>query len=319
VAKNLGTAESRVPARLIFLIAAALIVILVSLIVAWFGGVFLVNQYAQTKIAQVIRSLNVEKNVRYKDASYNVFTGVTVLHAVEVKLSESASPVKVAELRIDQFREENGTPMEVNFTAEDFLVTPSCVPNPQTKLAMVLTGLNAVKGTVHCDVAINSSDRTLKVRRYAMHFEDLTDATVQLEYDEVNVDNWKSIAQGSGLSVGVNLQILEQLMANARFVSLDCELVDLGLTDRIIDWGCRITGSTKEQFRITAQQQLRSRMPDDLAAYREPLAQIFQQRSRIRFSMHPDKPIGLSDPLFSDPKGLQQRLGIKLEVTPIGK
>ncbi len=312
MAKILGTAESRVPARLIFLIVAGLVFILVSLIVAWWGGVWLVNQYAQTKIAQVIRSLNVEKNVRYKDASYNVFTGVTVLHDVEIKLSESASPVKVAELRIDQFREENGT-------AEDFLVTPSSVPNPQTKLAMVIIGLNAVKGTIHCDIAINSSDRTLKVRRYAMHFEDLIDAAVQLEYDEVNVDNWKSIAQGSGLSVGVNPQILEQLMAHARFVSLDCELVDLGLTDRITDWGSRITGSTKEQFRITAQQQLKSRMPDDFAAYRGPLAQIFQQRSRIKFSMHPDKPIGLSDPVFSDPKGLQQRLGIKLEVTPVGK
>ena len=319
MAKILGTAESRVPARVIFLIVAGLILILVSLFVAWWGGVWLVNQYAQTKIAQVIRSLNVEKNVRYKDASYNVFTGVTVLHDVEIKLSESASPVKVAELRIDQFREENGTPMEVNFTAEDFLVTPSSVPNPQTKLAMVITGLNAVKGTIHCDIAINSSDRTLKVRRYAMHFEDLIDVAVQLEYDEVNVDNWRSIAQGSGLSVGVNPQIFEQLMANARFVSLDCDLVDLGLTDRIIDWGSRITGSTKEQFRITAQQQLKSRMPDDLAAYRGPLAQIFQQRSRIKFSMHPDKPIGLSDPVFSDPKGLQQRLGIKLEVTPVGK
>ncbi len=270
MAKILGTAESRVPARLIFLIVAGLVFILVSLIVAWWGGVWLVNQYAQTKIAQVIRSLNVEKNVRYKDASYNVFTGVTVLHDVEIKLSESASPVKVAELRIDQFREENGTPMEVNFTAEDF-------------------------------------------------FEDLIDVAVQLEYDEVNVDNWKSIAQGSGLSVGVNPQILEQLMAHARFVSLDCELVDLGLTDRITDWGSRITGSTKEQFRITAQQQLKSRMPDDLAAYRASLAQIFQQRSRVQLSMHPDQPIGFSDPVFTDPHGLQQRLGIKLEVTPMGK
>jgi hypothetical protein len=152
-----------------------------------------------------------------------------------------------------------------------------------------------------------------------MHFEDLIDATVQLEYNDVNVENWKSIAQGSGSSVGANLQILEELMANARFVSFDCELVDLGLTDRIIDWGSRITGSSKEQFRITAQQQLKSRMPDDLAAYRASLAQIFQQRSRVQLSMHPDQPIGFSDPVFTDPHGLQQRLGIKLEVTPVGK
>jgi hypothetical protein len=313
------TAENRVPARLIFLIAAGLAVILVSLIIAWFGGTFLVNQYAQTKITEAIRTLNLERNVHYRDASYNVLTGSTVLRDVEIKLSDSASPVKVAELRVDQFREENGTPMEVNFTAEDFLVTPSCVPNPQTKLAMVVTGLNAVKGSVQCNVAINSSDRTLKVRRYAMHFEDLIDATVQLEYDDVNVENWKSIVQGSGSSVGANLQILEELMASARFVSFDCELVDLGLTDRIIDWGSRITGSSKEQFRITAQQQLKSRMPDDLAAYRASLAQIFQQRSRVQLSMHPDQPIGFSDPVFTDPHGLQQRLGIKLEVTPIGK
>jgi len=313
------TAENRVPARPIFLIAAGLAIILVSLIIAWFGGTFLVNQYAQTKITEAIRTLNLEKNVHYRDASYNVLTGTTVLRDVEIKLSDSASPVKVAELRVDQFREEHGTPMEVNFTAEDFLVTPSCVPNPQTKLAMVVTGLNAVKGSVQCNVAINSSDRTLKVRRYAMHFEDLIDATVQLEYNDVNVENWKSIAQGSESSVGANLQILEQLMASARFVSLDCELVDLGLTDRIIDWGSRITGSSKEQFRITAQQQLKSRMPDDLAAYRASLAQIFQERSRVQLSMHPDQPIGFSDPVFTDPRGLQQRLGIKLEVTPVGK
>ena len=319
MAKNLGTAESRAPVRLISLTVAAVIVILVSLTVAWFGGVFLINQYVQTKITQLIRSLNAEKDVRYKDANYNVFTGVTVLHDVEIKLSESASPVKVAELRIDRFHEENGAPMEANFTVEDFLITPSCVPNPQAKLAMVMTGLNAVKGTVHCEVAINSSDRTLKVRRYAIHFEDLIDATVQLEYDEINVENWKSIAQGSGLSVAVGPQIFEQVMAGARFVYLDCELVDLGLTDRIVDWGSRITGSTKEQFRITAQQQLRSRMPDEVAAYREPLAQIFQQRSWIKFSMHPNKPIALSDSVFGDPKGLLQRLGIKLEVTPVGK
>jgi hypothetical protein len=313
------TAENRRPARLIFLIAAGLAVILVSLIIAWFGGTFLVNRYAQTKITEAIRRLNLERNVHYRDASYNVLTGGTVLRDVEIRLSASASPVKVAELRVDHFREENGTPMEVNFTAEDFLVTPSCVPNPQTKLAMVITGLNAVKGSVQCNVAINSSDRTLKVRRYAMHFEDLIDATVQLEYNDVNVENWKSIAQGSGSSVGANLQILEELMANARFVSFDCELVDLGLTDRIIDWGSRITGSSKEQFRITAQQQLKSRMPDYLAAYRASLAQIFQQRSRVQLSMHPDQPIGFSDPVFTDPHGLQQRLGIRLEVTPVGK
>ncbi len=313
------TAQNRVPARPIFLIAGGLTVILVSLIIAWFGGTFLVNQYAQTKITEAIRTLNLEKNVHYRDASYNVLTGSTVLHDVEIKLSESASPVKVTELRVDQFREENGAPMEVNFTAEDFLVTPSCVPNPQTKLAMVVTGLNAVKGNVQCNVAINSSDRTLKVRRYAMHFEGLIDATVQLEYNDVNVENWKSIAQGNGSPVGVNFQILEQFMASARFVSFDCELVDLGLTDRIIDWGSRITGSSKEQFRITAQQQLKSRMPDDLAAYRASLAQIFQQRSRVKLAMHPDQPIGFSDPVFADPHGLQQRLGIKLEVTPVGK
>jgi hypothetical protein len=96
-------------------------------------------------------------------------------------------------------------------------------------------------------------------------------------------------------------------------------LVDLGLTDRIINWGSRITGSSKEQFRITAQQQLKSRMPDDLAAYRASLAQIFQQRSRVKLSMHPDQPIGFSDPVFTDPHGLQERLGIKLEVTPVKK
>jgi hypothetical protein len=313
------TVENRAPARLIFLIAAGVIVILISLAVAWFGSAFLVNHYAQSKISEAISSLNLEKNVRYRDASYNVFTGVTVLRDVEVKLSESASPVKVAELRIDQFREENGTPMEVNFTADNFLVTPSCMTNAQMHLAMVVTGLNTVKGTLHCNVAINSSDRTLKVRRYAIHFEDLVEATVQLEYNGVNVDNWKNIAQGSGLSVGVRPQILEQLLANASFVSLDSELVDLGLTDRIIDWGSRITGSSKEQFRTTAQQQLMSRLPDNLAAYRASLAQIFQQRSRIKFSMHPAKPVSLSDPVFTDPQELQQRLGIKLEVTPVGK
>ena len=312
-----GTAQNRVPARLIFLIAAGLIVILVSLAVVCFGGAFLVNQYAQTKIAEAIKSLNLEKNVRYREASHNLFTGVTILRDAEIKLDESASPVKVGELRIEQFREENGAPMEVNLTAEDFLVTPSCVPNPQTKLAMVLTGLNTVKGSIQCNAAINSNDRTLKVRRYAMHFEDLIDVAVQLDYNGVNVDNWKHIAQGNELSAAFNLQILEQLMANAQFVSFDCDLVDLGLTDRIVDWGSRVTRSTKDEFRITAQQQLKSRIPDDLAAYRAPLAQVFQQRSRIKFSMHPDKPIGLSDPVFADPKELQQRLGIKLEVTPV--
>jgi hypothetical protein len=64
---------------------------------------------------------------------------------------------------------------------------------------------------------------------------------------------------------------------------------------------------------------LKSRIPDDLAAYRAPLAQVFQQRSRLKFSMHPDKPIGLGDSILADPKELQQRLAIKLEVTPAGQ
>ena len=314
-----GSTKDRASVRLVFLIGAGLIVILGALAVAWFGGALVVNRYAQTKITEAIRSLNLEKNVRYRDANHNLFTGVTILRDVEIKLDESASPVKVGELRIEQFREENGAPMEVDLTAEDFLVTPSCVPNPQTKLAMVLTGLNAVKGTIQCNAAINSNDRTLKVHRYAMHFEDLVDFAVQLQYNQVNVDNWKRIARGDRLSGTLNLQILEQLMASAQFVSLDCDMVDLGLTDRIVDWGSRVTRSTKEEFRITAQEQLKSRIPDDLAAYRASLAQIFQQRSRIKFWMHPDKPIDLSDPVFADPKGLPQRLGIKLEVTPVGK
>lgn len=313
------SAENRVPIRLKLLILAGVIVILVSLAVAWLGGAFLINQYAQGKITEAIKSLDLEKNVRYHDANYNLFTGATVLHDVEIKLSESASPVKVSELRIDQYREEHGVPMELNFTAADFLVTPACMTNPQTKLAMVVTGLNAVKGSMQCNIAINSSDRTLKVRRYAIHVDDLIDATVQLEYNDVNVDNWKNSAQGSGLSVGVRPQILEQLLSNASFVSLDSELVDLGLTDRIIDWGSRITGSSKEQFRVTAQQQLMSRMPDNLAVYRSALARIFQQRSRVRFSLHPDKPISLGDAVFTDPQGLEQRLGMKLEVAPVGK
>jgi hypothetical protein len=212
VTKTLGATKDRASARLIFLIGAGLIVILLSLAVAWFGGAFLVNQYAQTKIAEAIRSLNLEKNVRYRDASYNLFSGVTILRDVEIKLDESASPVKVGELRIEQFREENGAPMEVNLTAKDFLVTPSSVPNPQTKLAMVLIGLNAVKGSIQCNASINSNDRTLKVRRYAMHFEDLIDVALQLQYNQVNVDNWKRMAQGEGLSEALNLQILEQLM-----------------------------------------------------------------------------------------------------------
>jgi hypothetical protein len=319
VTKTLGAAKDRASVRLIFLIGAGLIVIVALLAVAWFGGAFVVNHYAQTKITEAIRSLNLEKNVRYRDASHNLFTGVTTLRDVEIKLEESASPVKVGVLRIEQFREENGAPMEVNLTAEDFLVTPSCVPNPQTKLAMVLTGLNAVKGTIQCNAAINSNDRTLKVRRYAMHLEDLIDVAVQLQYNQVNVDNWKRMAQGDGLSQALNLQILEQLLANAQFVSFDCDVVDLGLTDRIVDWGSRVTRSTKEQFRITAQQQLKSRIPDDLAAYREAIARVFQQRSRIKFSMHPDKPVGLSDPIFTDPKEFKQRLGIELQVTPVGQ
>ncbi|HZC35535.1 MAG TPA: hypothetical protein VE242_07975 [Chthoniobacterales bacterium] len=313
------SAENRVPARLIFLIAAGLLVMLASCIAAWLGGTFLINQYAQAKIAEAIKSLNLEKNVRYREAHYNLFSGATVLRDVEIKLSESTSPIKVTELRIDQFREENGVPMELKFTAADCLVTPECMPNPQARLAMVLTGLNTVKGSMRCDIAMNASDRTLKVRRYAIHLDDLIDANIQLEYHDVNVDKWKSLAQGSGLAVGVGPQILEQLMAGASFVSLDSELVDLGLTDRIVDWGSRITGSTKEQFRATTQQQLMSRLPDDLADYRAVLARILQQRSRIRFSLHPDPPISLSDPLFADPPALQRRLGIKLEVTPVGK
>ncbi len=307
--------ETRLPRRLIFV----LIVILALVGVAWWGGAFFVNQYAQGKITETIKSLNLEKNVRYRDANYNLLTGATLLYDVEIKLSESASPVKIVELRIDQFREENGVPMEVNFTVDNFLVTPACVTNPQLELAMVVTGLNTVKGTLQCNVAINSGDRTLKIRRYAIHVEDLVDANVQLQYNDVNVDNWKDIAQGSGLSVGVKPQILDQLLTGASFVSLDSELVDLGLTDRIVDWGSRITGSTKEQFRLTAQQQLTSRLPDSLSAYRAPLAQIFKQRSRIKFSSHPDKPISLKDPVFTNPQEFQQRLGVKLEVTPIGK
>jgi hypothetical protein len=312
------TTENRVPARRSLLFVGGVIVILASLAAAWFGGVFLINQYAQGKVTEAIKALNLEKNVRYRDANYNLFTGATILYDVEVKLGESVSPVKVAELRIDRYREENGVPMEVNLTAVNFLVTPSCMTSPQMELAMVVTGLNAVKGDLQCNVAISSGDRTLKVRRYAIQIEDLIDATVQLEYDDVNVDNWKHIAQGNGLSVGAQAQLLEQVLTKASFVSLDSELVDLGLTDRIVDWGSRITGSTKEQFRITAQQQLTSRIPENLSAYRAPLAQIFQQRSRIRFSLHPDKPISLTDPVFTDPQALQQRLGVKLEVTPAG-
>jgi hypothetical protein len=313
------TAENRVPARLIFLIVAGVVVILGSLGVAWFGGAFLINQYAQSKITEGIKSLSLEKNVQYRDANYNLFTGVTVLHDVEIKLSESASPVKVAELRIDRFREENGVPMEVNFTADNFLVTPSCMTSPQMELAMVVTGLNAVKGSMQCNAALSSTDRTLKIRRYAIHFEDLVDANIQLEYNDVNVANWKNIAQGGGSSIGVSARILDQILTSASFVSLDSEVVDLGITDRIVDWGSRITGSSKEQFRVTAQQQLTSRLPDSLAAYRSSLAQIFQRRSRIKFSLHPDKPISLTDPAFTDPQKLQQRLGVKLEVTPVGK
>ncbi len=253
------TAENRVPARLIFLIVAGVVVILGSLGVAWFGGAFLINQYAQSKITEGIKSLSLEKNVQYRDANYNLFTGVTVLHDVEIKLSESASPVKVAELRIDRFREENGVPMEVNFTADNFLVTPSCMTSPQMELAMVVTGLNAVKGSMQCNAALSSTDRTLKIRRYAIHFEDLVDANIQLEYNDVNVDNWKNIAQGGGSSIGLSARILDQILTSASFVSLDSEVVDLGITDRIVDWGSRITGSSKEQFRVTAQQQLTSR------------------------------------------------------------
>jgi hypothetical protein len=313
------TTENPVPARRNLLLVVGVILILAALAAAWFGAAFLINQYAQGKITEAIKALNLEKNVRYRDANYNLFTGATVLRDVEVKLGDSVSPVKVAELRIDRYREENGVPMELDFTAADFLVTPSCMTSPQMELAMVVTGLNAVKGGLQCNVAINSGDRTLKVRRYAIHIEDLADATVQLEYNDVNVDNWKHIAQGNGLSVAVQAQLLEEVLTKASFVSLDSEVVDLGLTDRIVDWGSRITGSTKQQFRIIAQQQLTSRIPDNLSAYRAPLAQIFQQRSRIKFSLHPDKPISLTDPVLTDPQALEQRLGVKLEVTPVGK
>src|SRR5258708_38599365 len=114
------TADNRRPTRLIFLIAAGLAVILVLLIIAWFGGTFLGNQYAQTKITEAIRRLNLERNVHYRDASYNVLTGGTVLRDEEIKLSASASPVKVAELRVDHFRRGNGTPMTANLTADNF-------------------------------------------------------------------------------------------------------------------------------------------------------------------------------------------------------
>jgi hypothetical protein len=314
--ENSMMAENRVRARLIFLIIAAVIVIL-ALLVVWIGGAFLINLYAQGKISEAITSLNLEKNVRYREANHNLFTGATVLRDVEVKLSESASPIKVAELRIDHFREENGVPIEANFTADNFLVEPSCMTNLQMQSVMVLAGLNPAKGNLHCDIAINSADRTLKVRRYTIHFDDLIDATLQLECDDVDVVNWKNAAQGSGLSAGV--RPIDQLLVKANIVSFDSELVDLGLTDKIIDWGARFSRSTKEQFRITAQQQLMTRMPDSLAAYRSSLAQIFQQRCRAKLSLHPAEPINVADILFTDPRGIEERLGIKLEVTPVGR
>jgi len=312
------TAENRVRARLIFLIIAAVIVIL-ALLVVWIGGAFLIDQYAQSKISAAITSLNLEKNVRYLEANHNLFTGTTVLRDVEVKLSESASPIKVAELRVDQFREENGVPMEVNFTADNFLVTPSCMTNLQLQSAMVLAGLNPAKGNLHCDIAINAADRTLKVRRYTIHIANLIDATLKLDCNDVDVEHWKNAAQGTGLSIGVRPQTLDQLLAKANLVSLDSELIDLGLTDKIIDWGARFSRSTKEQFRVTALQQLMSRMPDSLAAYRSSLAQILQQRCRVKLSLHPAQPINVVEILFADPQGLEERLGIKLEVTPVGK
>src|SRR5260221_14561781 len=105
------TADNRRPTRLIFLIAAGLAVILVLLIIAWFGGTFLVNMYAHTKITEAIRRLNLERNVHYRDTSYNVLTGGTVLRDVEIRLIASASPVKAAELRVDHCCEENCTTM----------------------------------------------------------------------------------------------------------------------------------------------------------------------------------------------------------------
>jgi hypothetical protein len=139
-----------------------------------------------------------------------------------------------------------------------------------------------------------------------------------LEFDELNVDAWKNLDQGKELTAGTVSQLFEQMLAQASFVSLDAEVLDLGLTDRIVNWGSRVTSSSKEQFRITTQQQIMSRLPDDLAVYRTPLAQIFRERSRIKLAMHPDKPIHLTNSLFANPQALRSLLGIKLEVTPAG-
>jgi hypothetical protein len=309
------TSENRVLVRPIFLIWVIAVVALLA--IAWFGLAFLIDQYTHGKVNEVIKALNLEKSVRYRSADHDLFTGITSLHDLEVKLGESGLPVQVGELRIERYREEGGVPVEVRFAINNFVVTPGAVTNPQIELAMVVGGFDAVKGTVQGDLAIDSRDRTLKVRRFTVHLDDLIDASVRLEYNEVNVESWKKFGQGNAATAEIELQMLEQVLAQAGFVSLDGELVDLGLTDRIVSWGSRVTRSSKEQFRVTSQQQIMSRIPDDLSMYRAPLAQIFRERSRIELSLHPDQPIRLSDPVFSDPQALEKRLGMKLEVKPV--
>jgi hypothetical protein len=300
-----------------FLIALIALIAVIG-VAAWFCVPTLINWYAQGKINEGIKALDLTKNVRYRRADHDLFTGVTTLYDLEIKLGESVSPVQVGELRIETYREENGIPLEVNFVVNNFLVTPACMANPQMELAMVVAGFDAVKGTLRCEAAVDSHDRTLKVRRFTMHLDQLIDASVTLEIDELNVDIWKNLDQGRESTPGTESQILEQTLAQATFVSLDAELVDLGLTDRIVNWGSRVTGSSKEQFRITTQQQIMSRLPDDLSMYRAPLAQIFRERSRIKLAMNPDKPVRLTGSLFANRQALQNLLGIKLEVTPVG-
>jgi hypothetical protein len=310
------TSESRARMRPIFLIGVITVIALFG--VAWFAVPILIDQYTQGKINEAIKALNLEKSVRYRSANHDLFTGVTILHNLEIKLGGSGSPVQVGELRIESYREQEGVPMEVRFAINNFVVTPASVTNPQIELAMVVSGFDSVQGTVRGDLAIDSRGRTLKVRQFTMHLDDLIDASVRLEYNEVNVESWKSFGKGNAPTAEIELQMLEQVLAQASFVSLDGQLIDLGLTDRIVSWGSRVTKSSKEQFRVTAQQQIMSRIPDDLSMYRAPLAKILRERSRIELSLHPEKPIRLSDPVFSDPQALEKRLGMKLEVTPVG-
>jgi len=269
------------------------VVILLGILVILFSwGAFEIykEKKARAEIDRLMKEMNLEERVSYRDVDYSLLSGKLEITGVTVQTKEGKTLIE----KITVYR---NTPTDLVVSVEGIRAEGDDFGRQMKEIGIENPVLN-----LYIDASLNEENREVIVRRVSLSMPGAFDLSMNFHLSNISSSLLRDLASLSDQD-DKELRDLSLKVARVRVNSFSVVFEDLGLRERILEADARKKKKSKDELLkevvSNMEKTLKKAKTDFERDFIKALISFVKEGGKITLSLNPDRPLELQEVIFT--------------------